>query len=134
MQIFAIQRILGLLLVVFSTSLLPPILVSVIYSDTQLMHFFEAFLITVLTGLVLWLPVRNYRKEFRLRDGFIIVAMFWIVLGLVGALPFFMSQQLNLSITDAIFESLSGLTTTGATVITGQIGRASCRERVGLYV
>ena len=119
MQIFAIQRVFGLFLIVFSTTLLPPMLVSVIYHDTELAHFFEAFLITILTGLVLWLPVKNHRKEFRLRDGFIIVAAFWTVLGLVGALPLYMSAQLNLSVTDAIFESLSGLTTTGATVITG---------------
>lgn len=119
MHIFAIQRVFGLFLIVFSTTLLPPMLVSVIYQDTELAHFFEAFLVTVLTGLVLWLPVKNYRKEFRLRDGFIIVATFWIVLGLVGALPLYMSQQLDMSVTDAIFESLSGLTTTGATVITG---------------
>ncbi len=119
MQIFAIQRVLGLFLIVFSSTLLPPMLVSVIYQDTELNHFIEAFLATVGTGLLLWLPVRKHRKEFRLRDGFVIVALFWTVLGLVGAVPLFMSRQLDLSFTDAIFESLSGLTTTGATVITG---------------
>ncbi|MDH5445153.1 MAG: TrkH family potassium uptake protein [Gammaproteobacteria bacterium] len=119
MKIFAIQRVFGLFLVVFSSTLLPPMLVSIIYNDQELIHFFEAFLLTVLTGLVLWLPVKNYRKEFRNRDGFVIVAMFWLVLGLVGSLPLYMSDQLHLSVTDAIFESMSGLTTTGATVITG---------------
>ena len=119
MKILAIQRVFGLFLVVFSSTLLPPMLVSLIYGDHELVHFIEAFLLTLLTGLLLWLPVRNYRKEFRLRDGFIIVAMFWIVLGLVGALPLYMGHPLNISVTDAIFESMSGLTTTGATVITG---------------
>lgn len=103
---------------VFSTSLLPPILVSLIYHDQAINQFLEAWLLTIFTGLFLWLPVKNYRKEFRLRDGFVIVALFWTVLGMVGALPLYLSTHLELSLTDAVFESLSGLTTTGATVIT----------------
>ncbi|MDH5178467.1 MAG: TrkH family potassium uptake protein [Gammaproteobacteria bacterium] len=115
MQLLTIFRILGLFLMVFSTSFLPPMLVSVIYDDHTLYPFLKSFLLTLLTGLFLWLPVRNYKKEFRLRDGFLIVAMFWTVLGLVGALPL---SQIGLSVTNAVFESVSGLTTTGATVIT----------------
>jgi trk system potassium uptake protein TrkH len=58
------------------------------------------------------------RKELRLRDGFLIVVLFWIVLGLFGSLPLMMSKQPHMTFTDAVFESFSGLTTTGATVIT----------------
>ena len=55
----------------------------------------------------------------RLRDGFLVVASFWTVLGTFGAAPLYFDDTLSLSITDAIFESISGLTTTGATVLTG---------------
>jgi trk system potassium uptake protein TrkH len=59
------------------------------------------------------------RHELRLSDGFLVVALFWVVLGLAGALPFMLVEELRLSPTNAIFESISGLTTTGATVILG---------------
>jgi trk system potassium uptake protein TrkH len=55
----------------------------------------------------------------RLRDGFLVVAAFWTVLGAFGAAPLYFAGELSLSVTDAIFESMSGLTTTGATVMTG---------------
>lgn len=119
MQFFVIQRILGILLMVFSFTMVPPMLVSVIYLDGAFEPFFNAFAVTLITGMVAWLPVKNYKNELKLRDGFLIVVLFWTVLGLFGAIPFVLSTQLDISITDAIFESLSGLTTTGATVIQG---------------
>ena len=70
-------------------------------------------------GLLLYLPVYNQKKELRLRDGFLVVVLFWSVLGIVGGLPFYLSGINDISATDAIFESISGLTTTGATVISG---------------
>jgi len=119
MQRAAIQRILGILLMIISISMLPPVLVSIGYDDGAMMPFIMAFLVTVVMGLLLWFPVRAHRKEMRLRDGFIVVAMYWLVLGLSGSLPLVLSVAPELSITDAVFESMSGLTTTGATVITG---------------
>ena len=68
---------------------------------------------------MIWLPVWQRREELKLRDGFMVVVLFWTVLGLSGALPFILSDEPNLSVTDAVFESVSGLTTTGATVIVG---------------
>jgi len=118
MQLFAIQRIIGLLLMIFSITQLPPVIVSLIYNDGATDAFITTFLVTIITGLVLWLPVSKSRKELRLRDGFIVVVAFWTVLGLFGALPFVLSEHITISITDSIFESISGLTTTGATVIT----------------
>ncbi|MCW8829150.1 MAG: TrkH family potassium uptake protein [Gammaproteobacteria bacterium] len=119
MQLSAIQRILGLLLMLFSTTMLPPALVSLIYRDGFVVSFLLGMALTLLTGLLMWLPARHNRRELRLRDGFVVVVMFWSVLGLFGALPFAIGAEPNLSITDAVFESISGLTTTGATVITG---------------
>ena len=117
MQLTAVQRILGLFLMLFSITLLPPLAVSYGYDDGVTQPFLLSFVLTLLTGLFFWWPVRRYRAELRLRDGFVIVVMFWTVLGLFGALPLMLSHQPHLSVTDAIFESVSGLTTTGATII-----------------
>jgi len=119
MHFAIIAKVLGILLMLFSLTLFPPILVSIWYSDHNHLAFLLAFAITFSTGLTLWLPVQRHRGDLRTRDGFLVTALFWIVLGLFGSLPFIFSADLSLSFTDAIFESLSGLTTTGATVITG---------------
>ena len=104
---------------IFSMAMLPPILISLIYQDGATFPFISAFFLLLGMGMVLWLPVRDFRREMRLRDGFIVVAMFWLVLGLSGAVPLMISEQPTMTFTDAVFESISGLTTTGATVITG---------------
>ena len=118
MRLFAIQRILGLLLIVFSSSLLPPMLVSLWYGDGAHLAFVTAFFITLGIGFVSWLPVRRHKRDMRMRDGFIVVVLFWFVLSAIGALPFMLSIKPQLSLTDSLFEAISGLTTTGATVIT----------------
>ncbi len=118
MRLSVVQKILGILLMLFSITLLPPVLVSLIYRDGAWMYFSNAFLITLVSGLVSWLPVRKQQRELRLRDGFVVVVMFWTVLSITGSLPFLLSEQPHLSLVDAVFESVSGLTTTGATVIT----------------
>ncbi len=119
MQFDVIQRIVGLLLALFSLALLPPLLLSWWYADHATFAFACAFLIILIAGLALWLPVKNVHKELRLCDGFIVVVLFWAGLGLIGAIPLLLFDELQLSFTDAAFESLSGLTTTGATIITG---------------
>mgnify|MGYP001828968243 CR=1 FL=1 len=119
MQLIAVQRILGLLLMVFSLSMLPPVLVSLWYGDGAHGHFGVAFLVILALGFLVWLPVSKSRREMRLRDGFLVVVCFWAGLGLSGSLPFMLSDDPNLSLTDSVFEAISGLTTTGATVIVG---------------
>ncbi|MFV2091347.1 MAG: potassium transporter TrkG, partial [Pseudomonadales bacterium] len=119
MQLFVVQRILGLLLSLFSLSMLPPMLVSWWYDDGAIPAFFGAFGLILFSGLALWLPVRRHRRELRLRDGFIVVVMFWVALGLSGSIPLLLASNPDMSVTDAVFESVSGLTTTGATVIEG---------------
>jgi len=119
MHFSTICRILGILLMVFSLTMLPPILVSLIYDDHQIGAFVNAFLITLGIGLLVWLPVRNIKKELRVRDGFVVTVLFWLVLSLSGSIPLYLSDLPDLRFVDAYFESLSGLTTTGATVITG---------------
>lgn len=112
-------RILGILLMLFSLTMLPPMLVSVMYNDHQLDAFFHAFVLTLCIGALIWLPVRNKRRELRVRDGFVVTVLFWLVLSFSGSIPLYLSEASELSFVDAFFESLSGLTTTGATVITG---------------
>ena len=118
MSFAAVQRILGLLLTVFSFTLVPPFVVALVTRDGAAAAFASAFALTLSIGFISWLPVRSIRRELRLRDGFVVVVMFWTVLSTIGALPFILADDPHLSITDAMFESISGLTTTGATVIT----------------
>ena len=103
----------------FSTAMLFPILVSILYSDNLWPLFLNSFLIILFVGLIIWYPVRGEERELRLRDGFLVVALFWAVLSLFGALPFLFSDSLGMNFTDAVFESVSGLTTTGASVLVG---------------
>ena len=114
-----VQRILGLLLMMFSVTMLPPIIIDFIFDEQSWLPFVEGFGLTLAAGLLLWLPVHRSRKDLRLRDGFLVVAAFWTVLGTFGAAPLYFADALSLSLTDAIFESMSGLTTTGATIMTG---------------
>lgn len=119
MQFSAIQRILGILLMVFSVTMLPPMLVSIWYDDGAYTSFLIAFIIILMVGAVCWIMVRDQTRELRLRDGFMVVVMFWTVLGIAGSLPFTLAVDPHMSLTDAVFESISGLTTTGSTVIMG---------------
>ncbi len=119
MKLTAVQKVLGLLLMLFSLTMLPPLGVSYHYADGTAEAFLTALVLLLGLGTLIWLPVAKRRDELKLRDGFLVVALFWSVLGLAGALPFILAAEPHLSITDAAFESISGLTTTGATVIVG---------------
>jgi trk system potassium uptake protein TrkH len=112
-------RILGMLLMLFSSAMLMPLVLALVADDDTVTGFLSALSITFLSGLAMWLPVRGSRHELRIRDGFLITSLFWTVLGLFGALPFALNETLALTPVEAIFESISGLTTTGATVIVG---------------
>lgn len=119
MQFPTIFRILGVLLMLFSVSMLAPIFVAQIYDDGAAGAFLFSFLLTLLSGFLLWFRFRHFHQQFRTRDGFLIVGLFWMVLSLYGAIPLFVLNHAHNSFTDAIFESVSGLTTTGATIISG---------------
>ena len=112
-------RVLGMLLILFSVTMLPPVAVSFIYSESFAGIFLSAFSVTLIVGLIIWLPARQSSYELRTRDGFVVTVLFWLVLSVFGTLPFLFSNELELSFVDALFESVSGLTTTGATVLSG---------------
>jgi trk system potassium uptake protein TrkH len=119
MHLSLIFRTLGMLLMVFSLTLFTPMLVSYWYNDGAYPAFLFSFIITFISGALMWMPVYKQKGDLRIRDGFLITSLFWIVLGLFGALPFLLAKSPELSFSDSVFESISGLTTTGATVITG---------------
>jgi len=99
--------------------MLPPIGVAFWYGDGAWMAFVIALIITLVTGLLCWFACRHSKNELKAKDGFFIVVLFWSVLSLFGALPLMIAQHPHLTFTNAVFESVSGLTTTGATVLTG---------------
>ena len=115
----AIIRLFGILLVLYSLNFLPSIGIAYYYGDGQEGIFYISFLLTLAAGGLLWLPNWHAHQELSVRDGFLVVTLFWVLLGVVGALPFMVG--LHWSLTDAVFESISGFTTTGATVIASGI-------------
>ena len=119
MRIQVIQKILGLLLSLFSLAMVPPLLIAVWAQDGMAKAFATATIVILVAGLGLWVPVRNVDRGLKLRDGFLVVVSFWLVLGLTGSIPFLLAEDPSMSVADAVFESISGLTTTGATVIVG---------------
>ena len=119
MHFSVVQKVLGFLLMLFSLTMLPPYLVAVFEGGNSAWGFLQSGGIILALGAICWLPAARARQGLRLREGFIVVALFWTVLGIAGALPLMLSPATDLSFTDAAFESISGLTTTGATVIVG---------------
>ncbi|HEY9237632.1 MAG TPA: TrkH family potassium uptake protein, partial [Burkholderiaceae bacterium] len=119
MHYAVICRILGLLLMIFSITHLPPMLLGVHDGDETWRSFVWSFAITLVTGALIWLPTHRARGELRVRDGYLITALFWFVLGTFGAIPFLLGERPAMAPTDALFEAFSGLSTTGATVLTG---------------
>ncbi|MYD97226.1 MAG: potassium transporter [Gammaproteobacteria bacterium] len=118
MRFAPILRVTGGLLMLFSAAQLLPVVVAFIYNEQTVQPFLAAFAISLLTGLVLWFAGQG-DVELRSRDGFLITVLFYLGLGLTGAVPIWLVPEMHLPFTDAVFESLSGLTTTGATVLTG---------------
>lgn len=118
-QIAVSLRILGLILIAFSLTHVPVMGIALFYNETEVITFLAAAMVTFTAGLLLWYTNHNALQELRTRDGFFIIVLIWTVVGLFGAIPFVFSPTLSASVIDAAFESISGLTTTGATVFTG---------------
>ncbi|MDD3449465.1 MAG: TrkH family potassium uptake protein [Gammaproteobacteria bacterium] len=112
-----ILRVLGQLLMALSLALVIPMAISIGYDDGELVHFLTAFGLTFGAGAILWLAGHGVTAELRTRDGFLVVSLFWLVLGALSGLPFILGP--HLSFTDSLFEAVSAFTTTGATVIVG---------------
>ncbi len=109
---------LGLLMMVFSVTYLVPILASLVYADDTLIDFILAMLWTLLAGLLMWLLTRRFKGELSVRHGYLLVVTMWTAMPVVATLPLLLVIP-GLSFTDAYFETMSGMTTTGGTVLTG---------------
>jgi len=118
MKTATVQRVIGFLVAGTSLMMIPPVFVSWWYHDGTEEIFIISAVILFIIGTVIYLPVRNVPPKLRLKDGFLIVAACWIAAALVGALPFVLLDQPDIPYVDAVFESMSALTTTGSTVIT----------------
>lgn len=112
-----IQRILGMMLILFGFSLSIPIITSIIYQDQNIDIFINSFIIFFIVGFILYFPNKSDETDIRTKEGFLIVVLFWVVLSVFGSIPFMLDKQLSLSFADALFESVSGWTTTGATIL-----------------
>ena len=119
MHILSIIRIIGILVMCFSGTMLIPAFVALIYGDGGGKAFMQAFMLSLTAGTLLWWPCHHYKQELRSRDGFLIVVAFWFVLGGLATLPLLLFDAPHLTVASAVFEAFSGLTTTGATVMTG---------------
>jgi trk/ktr system potassium uptake protein len=109
---------LGLMLIVFSVSYLMPITASLLYNDGTTIDFLLAMVWTSAIGFLMWLLTRRYKGELSIRHGYLLVVAMWTAMPAVATLPLLLVID-ELSFTDAYFETMSGLTTTGATVLVG---------------
>ncbi|MBN6077618.1 TrkH family potassium uptake protein [Aggregatibacter actinomycetemcomitans] len=119
MHFLSILRIVGILVMCFSCTMLLPAFVALLYGDGGGKAFIQSFVISAIAGVILWWACHHHKEELRSREGFLIVVAFWVVMGSLGAIPFMLFEDPDLTISSAFFESFSGLTTTGATTIVG---------------
>ncbi|MDR1888235.1 MAG: TrkH family potassium uptake protein [Zoogloeaceae bacterium] len=112
---FPVLRALGLLLTLFSLTLLVPLAAAHLFGDGAESAYDLAFLITLCSGLALWFITFRFKRELNVRDGFLLVVLAWSVLPLFAAIPFY--TQLDINFTRAYFEAASGLTATGASAL-----------------
>ena len=114
MNLKSILNLFSILVLFFSFSFIFPIIVSIIYEDGALHLFLKTLIIVASLGFIGFFFTRKVKSELSQKDGFLIIVMFWVVLSTVGSVPFYLS---GMSAIDSFFESMSGITTTGATVI-----------------
>lgn len=109
---------LGMMLILFSVTCILPMITSLIYHDGTLIDFVLAMLITLIAGVLMWALTHRYKSELSVRHGYLLVVVMWTAIPAFATLPLLIVLP-DLSFTDAYFETMSGLTTTGATVLTG---------------
>lgn len=118
-RFFTVFHALGLMLVVFSFAYLLPVATALIYSDfTMVWDFLLTMLWTFSAGVLMWQLTRRYKSELSIRHGYLLVVSMWTAMPAFGTIPLLMMIP-DLSFTDAYFETMSGMTTTGATVLVG---------------
>jgi len=114
----AVINVLGSMLMLFSVTYALPMITALIYRDGMLVDFVYAAAISVAVGAALFALTRRHKRELRSRDGFLLVTLAWIFMSAIATVPLMIALP-GLTFTDAFFETMSGLSTTGATVLTG---------------
>jgi trk system potassium uptake protein TrkH len=114
----AVLNVLGSMLMLFSVTYLMPIVTSLIYGDGMLVDFIYAGAGCLLVGASIVALTRKHKRELRSRDGFLLVTLGWVLMSAIATVPLLLGLP-GLTFTDAFFETMSGLSTTGATVLTG---------------
>ncbi|MCF7521753.1 TrkH family potassium uptake protein [Neisseria sp. ZJ106] len=115
-KVIPIIHILSKLGILFSVLLLIPTLISYLLADSAFEAFARTALVTIFGSCTVWLLTKRFQRELRPRDGFTLVMLLWLSFAVIAAMPLYLHLP-NLTVTDAFFEAMSGLTTTGATVI-----------------
>ena len=114
----SVIHVLGSMLMMFSITYILPMATSLIYDDGQMMDFVVAAVFSLAVGALVWGATRRYKRELRSRDGFLLVTLAWVLMSAIATVPLLIAIP-GLSFTDAYFETMSGLSTTGATVLVG---------------
>jgi trk system potassium uptake protein TrkH len=106
------------MLMLFSVTYVLPMVTSLIYRDGMLLDFVYAAVICVIAGAAMFVLTMRHKRELRSRDGFLLVTLAWVFMSAIATVPLLIALP-GLTFTDAFFETMSGLSTTGATVLTG---------------
>ena len=114
----AVAHVLGMLMALFAVTFVLPLVSALVFQDGTFDDFAIAAGINVVIGLAIAGATRRYKRELKARDGFLLVTLAWVLMSLSAAVPLMIALP-GISFTDAYFEAVSGLTTTGSTVITG---------------
>jgi trk/ktr system potassium uptake protein len=117
-RLLPVLNVLSVMIAGFAVAMLLPLVVSLLYGDAAQGAYDEAVAVTFIAGAVLWLLTRKHSVELQPRDGFLLVSLVWTVLPAFATIPLMLHIQ-GLTFTDAYFETVAGLTTTGATVLSG---------------
>jgi len=96
--------------------MIPPMLLALVEKERSLFGFLYTFIITFTLGSLCWALTGRSNIQLETRDGFIIIVLFWLLFSVISAMPLWLDDSYNVSLADAIFEGVSGITTTGATV------------------
>ena len=116
MKFYPVIKIIGIFLLILGFSMLFPALIDGLYGSQNYRVFILSSLITSLTGFVLILSVWGKEQQLGLREAFLLTTLTWVLIAIFSSIPIYISDS-GLSFTDSFFESMSGITTTGATVI-----------------
>jgi len=114
----AVAHVLGLMMAFFATTFIMPMVCSIIMQDGMFLDFAVAAGINVVLGLLIAALTRRHKRELKSRDGFLLVTLAWVLMSASASIPLLIALP-HLSFTDAYFETVSGLTTSGGTVLTG---------------